>query len=162
MADGQLDYPDEFLPNFDFIVASVHSRFNLDEKEMTARIIKAVENPYTDLLGHPSGRLLLSREPYKMDIEKIIDACVANSVAIELNSHPKRLDLDWRLIFYARDKGCLFSINADAHSTSDISYLKYGVMIGRKAGLKNNEVINCFDTDSFKKFLNRKVKRNLT
>ena len=160
LADGSLDYPQEFLPNFDFVVASVHSRFNLDEKEMTARIIKAVENPYTDLLGHPSGRLLLSREPYKNDTEKIIDACVANSVAVEINAHPKRLDLDWRWIYYARDKGCLFSINADAHSTSDISYLKYGVMIGRKAGLKNAEVINCFDLESFKQFLNRKVKRN--
>jgi DNA polymerase (family 10) len=161
LTDGSLDYPQEFLPNFDFVVASVHSRFNLDEKEMTTRIIKAVENPYTDLLGHPSGRLLLSREPYKNDTEKIIDACVANSVAVEINAHPKRLDLDWRWIYYARDKGCLFSINADAHSTSDILYLQYGVMIGRKAGLKNAEVINCFDLESFKQFLNRKVKRDI-
>jgi DNA polymerase (family 10) len=160
LTDGSLDYPQEFLHNFDFVVSSVHSRFNLDEKEMTARIIKAVENPYTDLLGHPSGRLLLSREPYKMDTQKIIDACAANSVAIEINAHPKRLDLDWRWIYYARNKGCLFSINADAHSTSDISYLRYGVMIGRKAGLQNAEVINCFDLESFKRFLKRKVKRN--
>lgn len=160
LTDGSLDYPQEFLHNFDFVVASVHSRFNLDEKEMTTRIIKAVENPYTDLLGHPSGRLLLSREPYKIDTEKIIDACAANSVAIEINAHPKRLDLDWRWIYYARAKGCLFSINADAHSTSDISYLRYGIMIGRKAGLKNAEVINCFDLEAFKQFLNRKVKRN--
>jgi DNA polymerase (family 10) len=160
LADGSLDYPQEFIPNFDFVVASVHSKFNLDEKEMTARIIKAVENPYTDLLGHPSGRLLLSREPYKIDTEKIIDACAANKVAIEINAHPKRLDLDWRWIYYAREKECLFSINADAHSTTDISYLKYGVMIGRKAGLKNAEVINCFNLESFNRFLNRKVKRN--
>ena len=158
---GSLDYPQEFLPAFDFVVVSVHSRFNLDEKEMTARIIKAVENPYTDLLGHLSGRLLLSREPYKIDTEKIIDACAANSVAIEINAHPKRLDLDWRWIYYAREKGCLFSINADAHSTSDISYLRYGVMIGRKAGLRNNEVINCFNLKSFNRFLNRKIKRIL-
>jgi len=160
LADGSLDYPQDFLSNFDFVVASIHSRFNMDEKEMTARIIKAVENPFTDLLGHPSGRLLLSREPYKINTEKIIDACVANKVAIEINAHPKRLDLDWRWIYYARDKGCLFSINADAHSTSEISYLKYGVMIGRKAGLRNSEVINCFDVETFNRFLNRKVKRN--
>jgi DNA polymerase (family 10) len=128
---------------------------------MTARIIKAVENPYTDLLGHPSGRLLLSREPYKMDTGKVIDACAANSVAIEINAHPKRLDLDWRWIYYAREKGCLFSINADAHSTTEISYLKYGVMIGRKAGFRNAEVINCFDLKSFIRFINRKVKRNI-
>jgi DNA polymerase (family 10) len=159
LSNGSLDYPDEFLPHFDFIVASVHSRFNLDEKEMTARIIHAVENPYTDLLGHPSGRLLLARDPYKIDTQKIIDACAANSVAIEINSHPKRLDLDWRWIFYAREKGCLFSINADAHSIEDISMLKYGIMMSRKGGLLSSEVINCFDSDTFKKFLNRKVKR---
>ena len=161
LTDGSLDYPQDFLPNFDFVVASVHSRFNLDEKEMTARIIKAVENPYTDLLGHPSGRLLLSREPYKINTEKIIDACAANKVAIEINAHPKRLDLDWKWIYYARNKDCLFSINADAHSISDISYLKYGVMIGRKAGLQNSEVINCFDLISFIRFLKRKIKRNI-
>lgn len=160
LADGSLDYPDETLSGFDFVVASIHSRFNLDEKEMTARIIKAVENPYTDLLGHPSGRLLLSREPYKINSEKVIDACAANLVAIEINAHPKRLDLDWRWIYYARQKECLFSINADAHSTTEISYLKYGVIIGRKAGLKNAEVINCFNLEAFNRFLNRKVKRN--
>jgi DNA polymerase (family X) len=161
LSDGSLDYSQEFLPNFDFVVASVHSRFNLDENAMTGRIIKAVENPYTDLLGHPSGRLLLSREPYKIDTKKVIDACAANSVAIEINAHPKRLDLDWRWVYYAREKECLFSINADAHSTAEISYLKYGVMIGRKAGLRNAEVINCFDLKSFIRFLNRKVKRNI-
>jgi len=159
LSDGSLDYPEEFLPHFDFIVASVHSRFNLDEKEMTARIIRAVENPYTDLLGHPSGRLLLARDPYKMDTQKIIDACVTNSVAIEINSHPKRLDLDWRWIYYAREKGCLFSINTDAHSTEEISMLRYGIMMGRKGGLMSSEVINCYDVDTFKKFLNRKVTR---
>ncbi|MDR3667482.1 MAG: PHP domain-containing protein [Ignavibacteriaceae bacterium] len=161
LADGSLDYPVEFLPYFDFVVASVHSRFNLDEKEMTSRIIKAIENPYTDLLGHPSGRLLLSREAYKIDSKKIIDACADNSVAIEINSNPKRLDLDWRWIYYAREKGCLFSINADAHATTEISYLKYGITVGRKAGLTKGEVINCFTPESFSHFLNRKVKRNI-
>jgi DNA polymerase (family 10) len=160
LSDGSLDYPDEFLPHFDFIVASVHSRFNLDEKEMTARIIRAIENPYTDLLGHPSGRLLLARDPYKIDTKKIIDACAANFVAIEINSHPKRLDLDWRWIYYAREKGCMFSINADAHSIEDISKLKYGIMMGRKGGLMSSEVINCYELEAFKKFLTRKVKRN--
>jgi DNA polymerase (family 10) len=160
LSDGSLDYPDEFLPHFDFIVASVHSRFNLDEKEMTARIIRAIENPYTDLLGHPSGRLLLARDPYKIDTKKIIDACAANFVAIEINSHPKRLDLDWRWIYYAREKGCMFSINADAHSIEDISKLKYGIMMGRKGGLMSSEVINCYEPEAFKKFLTRKVKRN--
>lgn len=159
LADGNLDYSDEFLSNFHFVVASIHSRFSMNETQMTARILKAVENPYTDLLAHPSGRLLLSREPYKFDVKKIIDACAANKVAIEINSNPRRLDLDWRWIYYAREKGCLFSINPDAHSIREIDLIKYGVIIGRKGGLTNSEVINCYDLPGFKKFLNRKTKR---
>ena len=126
---------------------------------MTSRILKAVENPYTDLLGHPSGRLLLSRDPYKFDVRKIIDACAANSVAIEINANPRRLDLDWRWIYYAREKGCLFSINPDAHSIREIDLIKYGVIMGRKGGLRNSEVINCYDLAKFRKFLTRKVNR---
>lgn len=159
LGDGNLDYSEDFLNNFHFVVASIHSRFSMDEAQMTARILKAVENPYTDLLGHPSGRLLLSREPYKFDVKKIIDACSANEVAIEINSNPRRLDLDWRWIYYAREKGCLFSINPDAHSIKEIDLIKYGVIMGRKGGLTNSEVINCFELPKFKKFLNRKVKR---
>jgi DNA polymerase (family 10) len=158
---GDIDYSPDFLGNFDFVVASVHSRFSIEEAEMTKRLIKAVENPYTDLLGHPSGRLLLSREPYKFDVKKVIDACSANNVAIEINANPHRLDLDWRWLFYAREKDCLFSINPDAHSVEDISYIKYGVLSARKGGVKNNEVINCFLLENFKKFLQRKVSRNL-
>ena len=160
LVNGDLDYNNELLSGFDFVIASVHSRFNLDEKEMTERIIKAVENSYVDVLAHPSGRLLLSRNPYKFDIKKVIDACFANNVAIEINSSPKRLDLEWRWIYYAREKGCLFSINPDAHTISEISYLVYGIMMARKAGLQPEEVINCFNLNKFKKFLNRKVKRN--
>lgn len=160
LVNGDLDYNNEILSNFDFVIASVHSRFNLDEKEMTRRIIKAVENPFADVLAHPSGRLLLSRNPYKFDVKKVIDACYANNVAIEINSSPKRLDLEWRWVYYAREKGCLFAINPDAHTISEISYLVYGIMMGRKAGLQPEEVINCFNLDKFKKFLNRKVKRN--
>ncbi|MEJ2617687.1 MAG: PHP domain-containing protein, partial [Ignavibacteriaceae bacterium] len=160
LVNGDLDYNNDLLSGFDFVIASVHSRFNLDEKEMTKRIIKAVENPFVDVLAHPSGRLLLSRNPYKFDVKKIIDACFVNNVAIEINSSPKRLDLDWRWIYYAREKGCLLSINPDAHTISEISYLVYGIMIGRKAGLQPDEVINCFNLNKFKKFLNRKVKRN--
>jgi DNA polymerase (family 10) len=131
----------------------------MDEEKMTSRLLKAIENPYTDLLGHPSGRLLLSRDPYKFNVKKIIDACAVNNVAIEINAHPRRLDLDWRWIYYAREKGCLFSINSDAHSIKEIDLIKYGVITGRKGGLQNSEVINCFDLAEFKKFLTRKVKR---
>ena len=162
LVNGELDYNNDILSGFDFVIASVHSRFSLDEMKMTKRIIKAVENPYVDVLAHPSGRLLLSRNPYKFDVKKVIDACFANNVAIEINSSPKRLDLEWRLVYYAREKGCLFSINPDAHTISEISYLVYGIMMGRKAGLQSEEVINCFNLNKFKKFLNRKVKRSFS
>ncbi len=161
LADGSLDYSSDFLKNVDFVVASVHSQFNLSEADMTKRIIRAIENPYTDLLGHPTGRLLLSRDSYKVDVKKIIDACASNDVAIEINSNPRRLDLDWRWIYYARNKGCKFSINADAHSTEDILYTNYGISIARKGGIQQDEVINYFTLNEFKKFLQRKVKRIL-
>jgi DNA polymerase (family 10) len=159
LIDGSLDYDKSILSKFDLIIASVHSRFHLAEDEMTKRIIKAIENPYTDVLGHPTGRLLLTRDPYKVNIKKIIDACSQNSVEIEINANPYRLDLEWRNIFYAREKGCLFSINPDAHSIEDINYIKYGINIARKAALQSKEVINCFSLDGFVKFMNRKVKR---
>ena len=161
LQNGELDFSTDFLNNFNFIVASVHSRFNMLEAEMTRRIIKAIENKHTDVLGHPSGRLLLAREPYKFEIKKIIDACAANRVAIELNSNPQRLDLDWRMIYYAREKGCLFSINQDAHSIDELDLLQYGIKMGRKGGLQNEEVINCFEFDKFKKFLRRKITNRL-
>lgn len=161
LKDGSLDYPDEFMNNFDFVVASVHSIFNLSENDMTNRIIKAIENIHTDLLGHPTGRLLLERDPYKINIEKVIDACVTNDVAIEINSNARRLDLYWRNIYYAREKGCKFSINQDAHTIEGINDLKYGIKIGRKGGLQPKEVINCFDLEKFEKFLKRKVNREL-
>ncbi|MGE5430503.1 MAG: PHP domain-containing protein [Syntrophomonadaceae bacterium] len=162
LKDGELDYAEDFLKNFQFVVASVHSRFKMSEEEMTARIIKAVENPYTDLLGHPTGRLLLQRSPYNVDLKKVIDACAQNRVAIEINASPNRLDLDWRMIYYAREKGCMFSINPDAHSIMGIDEINYGIRVARKGGLQPEEVINCMDLEDFKKFLNRKVKRDIS
>jgi len=159
LGNGDLDYADDFMVNFNFVVASVHSQFNLSEEDMTARIIKAVENENTDVLGHPTGRLLLSRYPYKHDIKKIIDACAQNNVAIELNANPFRLDLDWRHIYYAREKGCKLAINPDAHITDGILDFEYGVKIARKAGIQKSEVINCFSKNEFEKFLNRKISR---
>ncbi len=153
LQDGKLDYSDEFLNNFDFVVASIHSRFQMEEDEMTKRIIRAVENPHTNILGHPTGRLLLNREGYKLNIKKVIDACSANNVAIEINSHPQRLDLDWRNIFYAREKGCIFSINPDAHSVDEIDLIEYGIRIARKGGIQPTEVLNCFSLDKFQKYL---------
>lgn len=156
LKDGSLDYGDEFLNNFDFVVASIHSRFSLNREEMTARIIRAIENPHTDVLGHPSGRILLERPEYEADYEKIIDACLANGVAIEINASAYRLDMDWRRLFIARDKGCSFSINPDAHSTSQLSSVKYGIKIAKKAGMQKDEIINCYSLEKFKEFIGRK------
>jgi DNA polymerase (family 10) len=157
LSNGDLDYSEDFMKNLDFVVASVLSRFNLNEEDMTKRIIRAVENPRTNVLGHPTGRLLLSRDPYQVDMRKVIDACSQNNVAIEINANPRRLDLDWRLIFYAREKGCLFSINQDAHSIDDIKYLKYGVWMAQKGAIISDEVINCLTLEKFQSYL--KLKR---
>jgi DNA polymerase (family 10) len=159
LSDGSLDYDEKIMKEFDFVVASIHSNFGMSEEAMTDRIIRAVENPFTDVLAHPTGRLLLQRDGYKVNIKKIIDACARNSVAIEINANPYRLDLDWRNIFYAREKGCLFSINPDAHSVSHIDYIKYGIKIARKGGVQKREVINFFTYKEFINFLNRKLKR---
>jgi DNA polymerase (family 10) len=159
LKDGSLDYSNEILMKFEFVVASIHSIFNLEENEMTKRIIKAIENPYTDLIAHPTGRLLLTRDGYKVNIQKVIDACSQNDVAIEINANPHRLDLDWRNIFYAREKGVKFSINPDAHSIDGIHDINFGIMIARKGGILASEVINCFEEKEFQKYINRKVKR---
>ena len=118
--DGSLDYPDEILRRFDFIVASVHSILKMDEDKATSRLIKAIENPYTTILGHPTGRLLLSRNGYPINYKKVIDACAENNVVIEINANPLRLDLDWRWHQYALDKGVWLSINPDAHRTEGL------------------------------------------
>ncbi len=161
LKDGSLDYSEDFMNNFDFVVASVHSLFNLTEEEMTNRIINAIENSATDVLGHPTGRLLLSRQPYKINIKKIIEACTANDVTIEINASPHRLDLDWRNYYFAREIGCRFAINPDAHSTAGIHDVEYGIRIARKGGIQMKEVINYLSLTDFKNYLNRKLSRKL-
>lgn len=140
--DGSLDYPEEVLKAFDFIVASVHSNLKMNEEKATARLLKAIENPYTTILGHPTGRLLLSREGFPIDHKKIIDACAANNVVMELNAHPYRLDLDWRWIQYALDKNVMISINPDAHSKEGYRDMYYGVCAARKGGLTRTMTFN--------------------
>lgn len=135
LADGSLDYPDELLAGFDLVIASVHSYLNMDEAKATERLLKAVANPHTTVLGHPTGRLLLSRAGYPIDHRRVIDACAEHDVAIELNANPYRLDLDWRWIPYAMEKGVAISINPDAHSTGGIDDVRYGVLAARKGGL---------------------------
>ncbi|HRH04011.1 MAG TPA: PHP domain-containing protein [Bacteroidia bacterium] len=143
--DGNLDYPEEILKSFDFIVASVHSNLKMNEEKATARLIKAIENPYTTILGHPTGRLLLSREGYPIDHKKIIDACAANGIIMELNAHPYRLDIDWRWIPYCLEKGVKISINPDAHKTSGYHDMYYGCCVARK-GMLSKEM--CFNAHS--------------
>ncbi|MCJ8165145.1 DNA polymerase/3'-5' exonuclease PolX [Pontibacter sp. E15-1] len=142
LTDGSLDYEDDILKTFDFVVASVHSVLNMDEKKATNRLITAIENPYTTILGHPTGRLLLRREGYPINHKMVIDACAVNNVIIEINANPWRLDLDWRWVQYAMEKGVLLSINPDAHHTSGYADMKYGVLVGRKGGLTKEMTFN--------------------
>jgi len=145
--DGSLDYPDDILEKFDLVVASVHSVLNMDSERATARLIKAIEHPATKMLGHPSGRLLLSRKPYPLDYEKIIDACKANRVIMELNANPYRLDLDWRYIPLCMEKGVKISINPDAHKTEGYHDMRYGIEIARKGGLTKDFLFNSASRD---------------
>jgi DNA polymerase (family 10) len=149
--DGSLDYPDEILKRFDFIVASVHSNLKMDKEKATVRLIKAIENPYTTILGHPTGRLLLSRKGYDFDYKKVIDACAANNVVIEINANPLRLDLDWRWHQYALDKGVKLSINPDAHRNEGFLDMHYGILAARKGGLYKEMCLNAFSLDEIKK-----------
>lgn len=142
--DGSLDYSEEVLRTFDFVVASVHSPLRMDEAKATTRLIKAVENPYTTILGHPTGRLLLSRAGYLIDYKKVIDACAANGVVIEINANPLRLDLDWRWHRYALGKGVMLSINPDAHRTEGFYDMHFGVLAARKGGVTADKNLNSF------------------
>ena len=142
LADGSLDYDDKTLETFDFVVVSVHSRFKLTEAEMTKRIIRAIKNKYTTILGHPTGRLLLSRDGYNVDLVQVIDAAADYGKAIEINSHPYRLDLDWKMVKYAKEKGVTISINPDAHNTDGLDDVRYGIGIARKGWLEADNVLN--------------------
>ncbi len=157
--DGSLDYPDEVLASFDFVVASVHTRFNMTREEATTRIIRAVENPYTSILGHVTGRLLLRREGYPVDHEKVIEACAANQVAIEINANPRRLDLDWRWVRAATDRGVLISINPDAHSIDELDFMRWGVAVARKGWLTADQCLNAKPLDAFTEWLEKQRTR---
>lgn len=154
--DGSLDYSDDILKTFDFVVASVHSNLRMDEEKATARLIKAIENPYTTILGHPTGRLLLSRKGYPIDYAKVIDACAANQVAIEINANPLRLDLDWRWHRYALEKGVLLSINPDAHRMEGFYDMRYGTLIGRKGGLTSAQCLNAMSLQDISEYFSNK------
>jgi DNA polymerase (family 10) len=153
--DGALDYSDNLLSTFDMVIASVHSNLKMTEEKAMSRLLTAIENRYTTVLGHPTGRLLLSRKGYPIDHEKIIDACIANKVAIEINAHPRRLDLDWTWIKKAQDKGAILSINPDAHHVDGYNDVKYGVLAAQKGGLRKENNLSSFSLNEFEAYLNR-------
>ncbi len=142
LGDGSLDYDDDLLAQFDFVVASVHSQFNLSRDAMTARIVRAIEHPAATIVGHPTGRLLLDREGYAVDIDPIIEAAARCGVALEINAHPSRLDLDWRHVKKARDHGVQIAVNTDAHSVGGLDHLGYGIGIARKGWLRAADIPN--------------------
>ena len=143
LKDGSLDFDDDLLAKLDYCVASVHNVFNLPEKEMTDRLIRAMENEHVTMLGHVTGRLLLKRDTYEVNMEKIIDCAAATRTVIELNCNPWRLDMDWRWWHRARDKNVLTSINPDAHATEQLQFLAYGARLARKGWLRREDIINC-------------------
>jgi DNA polymerase (family 10) len=153
--DGSLDYEEAILEKFDFIIASVHSNLKMSIEKATARVLRAIENPYTTILGHPTGRLLLSREGYPLDWEVILDACAEHQVAIELNANPYRLDLDWTLIPEATKRGIPIAINPDAHSRAGYDDIRYGVLCARKGALTASQCLNNLDLECFKNYINK-------
>lgn len=158
--DGSLDYADKILETFDLVIASVHSNLKMPQEKAMIRLLKAIGNPYTTILGHMTGRLLLSRNGYPVDHKKIIDACAANHVVIELNAHPRRLDIDWKWIGYAIEKQVLLSIDPDAHALDGYNDVRYGVLAGQKGGMSRENNLSSFTLKQFEDLLgkNRKLK----
>jgi DNA polymerase (family X) len=154
--DGNLDYSNSILSTFDLVIASIHSNLKMSEEKAMFRLINAIENPYTTILGHLTGRLLLSRKGYPIDHKKIIDACAANNVVIELNAHPSRLDIDWKHIDYALNKNVLISIDPDAHVTDGFNDVRYGVLMAQKAMVTKQNNLSSFSLKEFAEFLNKR------
>jgi len=153
LSDGSLDYPDEILEGFDIVIASVHSGLEMGLEKMMARFEAAIKNPYTHMIGHPTGRLLLRRDESKLDLNKLIELAAEHNTAIEINANPRRLDLDWRFGNKAKETGLLTSINPDAHTTEGIDDIRYGVMIARKAKFSPDRVLNTKRAEEFAKWL---------
>jgi DNA polymerase (family 10) len=158
LGNGDLDYEPEILRQFDMVVASVHSNLNMTQDKAMDRLLRAIENPYTTILGHPTGRLLLMREGYPIDHHKVIDACASNGVALELNAHPYRLDIDWRYIDYAMEKGVMVSVNPDAHEKRGYLDMHFGVLSGQKGGLQTSQTLNALNLVEFEAYLAKRKK----
>ncbi len=155
LKDGVLDYADDVLAELDFVVASIHSNFNLSPAEQTQRMIRAIANPYVDIIGHPTGRILLGRAGYTLDMEAVIDAAIEHGVCIEINAHPARLDMDWRLVKRARDRGMKIPINSDAHVLAGFDVIRYGIGIARKGWLSASDVLNTMETEALLAFFKK-------
>jgi DNA polymerase (family 10) len=155
LADGRLDYDEEILASFDYVVAAVHGQFNGTEAQMTKRLVTAASHPRTTMLAHPTGRLLLSRDGYPVNLGAVFEACAAHDTWIEINAHPVRLDLDWRHLRAAKEAGVTFVINPDAHHTHEIAYYRYGVNVARKGWLTKEDVANTRTLAAVKKLLGR-------
>jgi DNA polymerase (family 10) len=156
LANGDLDYEPKILETFDFVIASVHSGLKMSKEKATERLLKAIQNPFTTILGHPTGRLLLSREGYSLDFQAIIEACAAHQVAIEINANPYRLDLDWQWVGYAIEKGVKIAICPDAHTIANIDDVQFGVWIAQKAGLTRADTLNALDSKAFAAYLKQR------
>lgn len=159
LADGSLDYTEDVLATFDFVVASVHSQFTLPEEQQTERIIRALRNPHTTILGHPTGRLLLKRDGYACDIRRIIAVAAEEGVAVEINGNPWRLELDWRLVHYALELGCYISLGPDAHAMAGLLHAEFALAMGRKGWLTRERCINCLTREEFLAFARRRRNR---
>jgi DNA polymerase (family 10) len=155
LPDGAMDYPDDILARFDFVIGSVHSRFNLPEADQTERVLRALANPHVTMLGHPTGRLLLSREGYRIDMKRVLEVAGERGTIVEINANPHRLDLDWRLCRYAKAHGVKVSINPDAHATDGLEDVPFGVHVARKGGLEASDVVNTLGPDEILPALKR-------
>ncbi|HTM91999.1 MAG TPA: helix-hairpin-helix domain-containing protein [Flavisolibacter sp.] len=158
LGDGALDYENKILSTFDLVITSIHSNLDMDEEKAMKRLIGAITNPYTTILGHMTGRLLLKRKGYPVDHKTIIDACADHHVVIEINASPSRLDMDWRWIDYAMEKGLTLSINPDAHTTEEFHNIKYGVLVAQKGALPKNRNLSSYSLKEFEEFLQRTKK----
>jgi DNA polymerase (family 10) len=152
LQDGRIDYDDAVLARLDFVIASVHSRFNMSAPEMTARMLATMDNPHLTIIGHPTGRLLLARDPYGVDLDAVIEKAAATGVALEINADPHRLDLDWRVLQRVRAAGAMVSIGADAHNVAGIGHVEYGVAMARKGWLGPDDILNARPMDGFLAF----------
>jgi DNA polymerase (family 10) len=154
--DGSLDYSDDILATLDFVVASIHSNIGMSKADATRRIIRAIEHPLVDIIGHPTGRILLGRDGYPLDMHKVVDAAAENQVSMELNASPHRFDIDWRYCRYAKEKGVLISINPDAHSVDGLADMRYGVGIARKGWLEKENILNAMTLEEIESYFRKK------